>query len=229
MRLSNLRADFPWDKIHIDYYHRFFRKYANKHNLHVNFGSYDEVDFFKDVEEELPKFDAVFIDEVQDYMNPWLQLLRKYFLRENGEFIVFGDPKQNIYQRPVDTNGDILLGIIPGLWNKQLTKWHRFSNPFIASLSMAFQQNLLHAAADRIETEVVTPKDSGFNFNLIDYRLVDCGKEEADVLKNVYDICMNFIKDNHIEVKDVTILAPQTEILRKSISGTDRKAEQKLL
>ena len=33
MRLSQVRADFPWDKIDIDYYHRFFRKYANTNNL----------------------------------------------------------------------------------------------------------------------------------------------------------------------------------------------------
>lgn len=215
MRLSNIRADFPWDKIQIDYYHRFFRKYANKHNLHVNFGSYDEVDFFKNVEDKLPKFDAIFIDEVQDYMNPWLQMLRRYFLRENGEFVVFGDPKQNIYHRPVDTNGDILIGIIPGVWNKQLTKGHRFSNPFIANLSMAFQQRFLHATVDHIETEADTLENSGFNFNLIDYRLIDTGQEESSILKNVYDICMNFIKDNNLGVKDVAILAPQTEILRK--------------
>ena len=214
MRLSNIRADFPWNKIHIDYYHRFFRKYANKHNLHVNFGSYDEIDFFSEVEGDLPQFDAIFIDEVQDYMSPWLQMLRRYFLRRNGEFIVFGDPKQNIYHRPVDTNGDILLGIIPGVWNKQLTKGHRFSNPFIAGLSMAFQQRFIHHAVDNIETGSLSHEETGFNFNLIDYCLVGTEQEESNIFKNVYDLCMNFIKNNKLDVKDVVILAPQTEILR---------------
>lgn len=217
MRLSNIRADFPWDKIHIDYYHRFFRKYANKHYLHVNFGSYDEIDFFKDVEDKLPKFDAIFIDEVQDYMSPWLQMLRRYFLRGNGEFVVFGDPKQNIYHRPVDSNGDIRLGIIPGEWNKKLTKGHRFSNPFIASLSMAFQQRFIRTYIDNIETEAETEthENNGFNYNLIDYHLIDIEQDESETFKNVYNLCMNFIKDNNLEIKDVTILAPQTEILRK--------------
>lgn len=213
MRLSNIRADFPWDKIHIDYYHRFFKKYANKHNLRIYIGSYDEIDFFKNVEDKLPKFDAIFIDEVQDYMSPWLQLLRRYFLRENGEFVVFGDPKQNIYHRPVDSNGDILLGVIPGVWNKQLTKGHRFSNPFIASLSMAFQQRFIRTSADNVETETATHYDPDI-FNLLNYRMVDAEQRESEIFKNVYDLCMNFIKDNNIEVKDVAILAPQTEILR---------------
>lgn len=215
MRLSDIRADFPWDKIHIDYYHRFFRKYANQHNLHVKFGSYDEIDFFKNVEDKLPKFDAIFIDEVQDYMSPWLQLLRKYFLRENGEFVVFGDPKQNIYHRPIDSNGDIRLGIIPGEWNKRLTKGHRFSNPFIAGLSMAFQQRFNRSTTDNIETEAKRADDTGFNFNLIEYHMVDIEQEESDTFQTVYDLCMSFLKDNNIDVKDVAILAPQTEILRK--------------
>lgn len=214
MRLSSIRADFPWDKIHIDYYHRFFRKYANKHNLHVKFGSYDELDFFKDVVDELPKFDAIFIDEVQDYMSTWLQMLRKYFLQENGEFVVFGDPKQNIYHRSLDANGDILLGIIPGLWNKQLTKGHRFSNPFIAALSMDFQSRFIKSTTDSIETEERTLMDDGFNFNLIKYNFIGSEHEESETYRKVYDTSMSFINDNDLDVKDVAILAPQTDVLR---------------
>lgn len=36
------------------------------------------------------------------------------FLNENGEFVVFGDPKQNIYNREIDSNGDIRIGVIGG-------------------------------------------------------------------------------------------------------------------
>lgn len=214
MRLSNIRADFPWDKIHIDYYHRFFRKYANKHNLHVKFGSYEDMDFFNNVAKGLPKFDAIFIDEVQDYMSSWLQMLKKYFLRENGEFVVFGDPKQNIYHRPVDANGDILLGIIPGLWNKHLTKGHRFSNPFIAALSMDFQRQFIRTATDSIEIDSNPQVDNGFNFNLIKYNFIENGLEESQTYKKIYDICMSFINGNNLDVKDVAILAPQTDVLR---------------
>lgn len=45
--------------------------------------------------------------------------------------------------------------------------------------------------------------------------MVEIEQEESDTFKNVYDLCMNFIKNNKLDVKDVAILAPQTEILRK--------------
>lgn len=167
MRLSQVRADFPWDKIDIDYYHRFFRKYANLNNLHIHLGSYDEVDFFEGAT-ELKKYDAILVDEVQDYLTPWLQLLRKYFLRENGEFVVFGDPKQNIYHRELDKRRDIRLEFIPGKWNHELDKSMRFSNPALANLAMAFQQQFY----DESETITISNEHSmndGFQFNLIKY------------------------------------------------------------
>lgn len=215
MRLSHIRADFPWDKLHIDYYHRFFRKYAGKHNLYVGFGSYNDIDFFDIVKDKLPKFDAIFIDEVQDYMGEWLQMLKKYFIKENGEFVVFGDPKQNIYHRSVDLNGDILLGIIPGVWNKQLTKGHRFSNPFIAGLAMDFQHQFIQTSTEKIESDVREAKNTGFNFNLIEYKYVEPQQDEVSIFRKVYDICMKFIQVNNIDKKDVAILASQTDVLRE--------------
>lgn len=215
MRLSDIRADFPWDKIHIDYYHRFFKKYADKHNLHVVFGAHDEIDFFRDVENRLPKFDAIFIDEVQDYLGEWLQTIKRYFLRENGELVVFGDPKQNIYHRPVDSNGDIILGIIPGVWNKQLTKGHRFMNPFIARLSMNFQRAFINTMPDNIESEIGSQRNGEFNFNIIEYKYVINNQEEPKTFREVYNICMRFVEENHMDIKDVAIIAPQKDILRQ--------------
>lgn len=215
MRLSQVRADFLWDRIHIDYYHRFFKKYAHLNNLHAHVGSYDDVDFFNEANVSLPKFDAILIDEVQDYLSTWLQILRRYFLKERGEFIVFGDPKQNIYHRDIDSQGDILLGIIPGIWNKTLTKGHRFSNPSLANLAMAFQRNFISYEVDNIETsKELTSENNGYLFNLLKYMFVNDISNEEETYKKVYDICKDFINSNNIQHNDVVILAPQTDILR---------------
>ena len=66
-------------------------------------------------------------------------MLAKYFLEDNGEFVVFGDPKQNIFKRPLDTNGDIRLEFIGGSWNHELKERQRFANPQLANLATAFQ------------------------------------------------------------------------------------------
>lgn len=47
------------------------------------------------------KFDAILIDEIQDYPKVWTQILKNYFLLQNGRFFVFGDEKQNIYNTPL--------------------------------------------------------------------------------------------------------------------------------
>lgn len=205
MRLSQIRADFPWDKIHIDHYHRFFRKHAFVNHKNVRFDSYNDEDFFMNC--NLPEYDAILIDEVQDYEDVWLKLLKKYFLRKNGEFVVFGDPKQNIYHRQLDTQGNIRLGVIPGLWNKELCKGQRFSNPALAELAMSFQAKF-NENCDTIEKR----SSSNFQFNIIKYAKIDNGCE--DKYNSVYKLCMDFIRDNGLNIGDVAILAPQLDILR---------------
>lgn len=214
MRLSEVRADFPWDKIDIDYYHRFFRKYANANNLHVYIDSYDDTNFFENAS-HIKKYDAIFIDEVQDYLTPWLQLLRKYFLKVNGEFVVFGDPKQNIYHRDLDSRGDIRLEFIPGLWNHELDKSMRFSNPSLAHLAMSFQKRFYGASQTiNLNKEILTSKDSQFHFNLMKYQKIDILTPIEDLAKEVYNISKAFIVRNNLSIEDIAILAPNTEILR---------------
>lgn len=214
MRLSQVRADFPWDKIHIDYYHRFFRKHANANNLHVYFESYDDEDFFKSVKSTLPKYDAILIDEVQDYLTTWLQLLRKYFLKEDGEFVVFGDPKQNIYHRDLDSNGDIRLGFIRGEWNHELDKSMRFLNPALANLAMEFQKRY-YGYSEAINLTDGNLIDDVFRFNLMKYYKIAESEGNEQLIECVYSVCKDFIETNCINISDVAILAPQTNLLRE--------------
>ena len=90
------------------------------------------------------------------------------FLVPGGEFVVFGDPKQNVYHRPLDSNGDIRLGIIGGQWNRQLSNSHRFTNPRLAKLAMAFQSTyMLNIPKDDIQTEETM--GNTLNFKIVSY------------------------------------------------------------
>lgn len=55
------------------------------------------MNFFESVRNQLEKYETILIDEIQDYKTSWIRILKEYFLVPNGEFIVFGDEKQNIY------------------------------------------------------------------------------------------------------------------------------------
>ena len=212
MRLSKIRADFPWNKIHIDYYHRFFKKYADKFGLDVFFdSSYQDMDLFRDVADNLPKFDAIFIDEVQDYMTEWLQIIRRYFLKDKGEFVVFGDPKQNIYERPLDKQGDIRLGIIPGVWNT-LKTGYRFTNPSLAGLSTAFQNRYSSTFAEEIQRQPIAPSE--LNYNIIDYKFIEDTGPEEEIFQQVYRLCIDFIQANQLRMQDVAIIGYQKHLLQ---------------
>lgn len=216
MRIGKIRADFPWDKIQIDYYHRFFRKYSNDNNLHVHRESYNNIDFFKSVAANLPKYDAILIDEVQDYQTNWLQILKQYFLKPGGEFVVFGDPKQNIYHRELDTEGNVKLGIIPGTWNKELSKGHRFSNPSLVNLAVDFQRTFQKVPDTIDTTSISNNRDSRFQFNLLQYKYFNHPNEDnqPDIFDQVYEIIMTFITKNGFDHKDIAVLASQNNILQ---------------
>lgn len=46
---------------------------------------------------EEDKYDAVFIDESQDFKKEWFDIIKESYLKENGEFVIFADEKQDIY------------------------------------------------------------------------------------------------------------------------------------
>ena len=59
----------------------------------------------------------ILIDELQDYKEEWQRIIRKYFWDDGGEYVVFGDVKQNIYDRALDEYKDFKAVDIPGVWN----------------------------------------------------------------------------------------------------------------
>jgi len=91
---------------------------------------------FEKVAYKINKYDAILIDEIQDFEKNWIDLIRKYFLKPDGYFIVFADEKQNIYRRLLDSEKKPYTSI-PGQWNK-LEKSYRVS-PMISDISKYFQ------------------------------------------------------------------------------------------
>ena len=209
LKISEVRDDFSWEKIDVYPYHQFFRIRASECMKHVEFGSYQDENFF-DNSRIHKKYSAIFVDEVQDYTTEWLRIVMQNFLLEpNGEFVVFGDPKQNVYQRPLDTNGDIRLGVIGGQWNRQLSTSRRFTNPRLANLATAFQsQFMANVPNDNITTE--NAMTNTLNFQILTYKDMRQYYTIDALLTNIIDIISN---DNN-EVRDFVLLASSTKLLR---------------
>ena len=147
---------------------------------------------------------------MQDYTTEWLRIIIQNFLLElNGEFVVFGDPKQNLYNRPLDTNGDIRLGVIGGQWNRQLTTSRRFVNPRLANLATAFQaQFMTNLPIDEISTDKTL--ENTLNFQVFKYVDMRSNYSIDTLISNIVNIIYN---DNN-KPKDFVVLASSTKLLR---------------
>lgn len=208
-RLSEIREDFSWEKIDVYPYHQFFRIRAAECQLHVEFSSYQNEAFFENSKGH-KKYSAIFVDEVQDYTTEWLRIIMQNFLLvPNGELLVFGDPKQNVYQRPLDANGDIRLGIIGGQWNRQLTTSRRFTNPRLANLATAFQtQFMANLPTDDIVAENTI--SNTFNFQIVTYIDLRQNNSIESIITNI----INIISNDNNEARDFAVLASSTKLLR---------------
>ncbi len=189
-RMAQIPADFLWSHFKFGTYYRFFTSQAQNNDLKIDLISYTDINFFKCVAERLPKYDAILVDEVQDYETSWLRILQQYFLKENGEFVVFGDAKQNIYGRLLDEEQMVTVPGITGRWNI-LDKCFRAGNNKLIDLSLAFQQTFMpELNRDDIERELLLD-DSVFTYKGI--REISYDESPLDVFERKYGI-LNFDK-----------------------------------
>ena len=142
---------------------------------------------------------------MQDFKNEWLQIIHQHFLAQNGEFVVFGDPKQKIYDnQTLDTDGNINLGIITGVWNKQLTKGHRFqSNGQLAKLAVDFQRKYFHdMPIESLENESLI-QNSLFTYATPTIRYINIDND-TDIIT---DMIIQIIQDNKFSIKETAIIS----------------------
>jgi Nuclease-related domain/AAA domain len=208
-RISDVREDFFWNNFYITNYHQFFKSQANNHNLPIlNINAWQNTIFFDKVAPYIERFDAILIDEVQDYMTEWLEIITKYFLASDGEFVVFGDEKQNIYNRPLDEEKVPIIRTIPGRWNKSMNESMRSTNEII-NLANEFQKYFF---ADKYSIDDIKASQRELNFEtkVVEYYYI----EDKWMEENISKILLEIIKKHQIHPSDVCILNSKIEYIR---------------
>ena len=205
--ISDVRENFDWKNFTIVNYHQFFNSMANNHGLPINgLGNYLDENFFDKA--EITKYKSIFIDEIQDYHLSWIKIIKKYFLEDDGELVVFGDEKQNIYQQTLDSEKFPVTTIVGG-WNK-LTQSFRMSSK-IADLAECFQDTFFDKkyVIDEIEIVENTQQLLNFEHNTIkQLSYEDC--ENESLIRKIYE----FTRAKDIHPNDICILAQNIELLR---------------
>ena len=207
-RMEQVAADFYWGQFDITNYHQFFKSQANNHNLKPQIDDWDRVDFFERYKEQTIRYDTILFDEAQDYRYEWYVLIKKYFLKDGGEFVVFGDGRQNIYSRQQDENYMPRIHGMPGPWsqmNEISSITFRIENPEITRLSTLFQETFFDY------TEPLT-QQSALPFEQFYIKYWNVGNEvTAETLtRNIVWIINEFRQSQ----RDITILSQTCSVLR---------------
>ena len=206
-RISDVRQPFPWSAFHINSYHQFFKSQANNHNLEVAdvVEAADTPDFFAQVADDTVRYATILIDEVQDYESVWIQTLADYFLEPDGELVVFGDEKQNVYHRALDEKKLPKVPTVPGDW-RTLKESHRLG-PGGLRLAQDFQRTFF---ADRY-----TPDDDVEQGDLFAQpgvvRYHHTGRISDDAL---FDLVAAEITALGVHPNEVAVLSPSTATVR---------------
>lgn len=149
--LNNVREGFPWSAFEILNYHEFFNANANNLNIPIpTLEEYQNTGFFDDEMHRICKFKTILIDEAQDYKEEWIRIINQYFLDVDGEFVVFADEKQNIYNNELDADKKVKVPGIPGAWNDSMRKPYRYSGRII-ELVQSFQNEAFRSKYDLVE------------------------------------------------------------------------------
>ena len=216
-KISDVREGFKWGNFYIDNYHSFFRTALKNTTMdieHIDFSDYDNESFLIDYEHELKKYQTIIIDEVQDFKFIWIIIIKKYFLEDNGEIILLGDEKQNIYERELDTETKIKVPNGFGRWEILKTSI-RFQGDGgrVLNLTKKFQQGFFKGKYI-IDEEEALPTQSFLNIGIFHTSVYTNILENNEKIKGITKNILQQVRDNDIHPDDVVILSSKVDNLR---------------
>ncbi len=147
------------------------------------------------------------MSEVQDYKSAWLKIIRKYFLVQGGELVVYGDEKQNVYNIQMASDRKPNTGI-SGRWN-ELDESYRLTTK-IANLAIKYQNYFFASKYDIEKVQVIeqqTLLDAKVN---IEYYFIDSKLKRDQVFEKI----IYLIENSEIHPNDICFLAQKIEALR---------------
>ena len=232
-QLSAVREEFPWSVFDINSYHRFLtialnnagieigvpeelqyngpnatigREIARKRDQYLEKAYYSNLSLFDSVEIK-DKYQTILIDEIQDYRPDWIKMIRAYFLDEEGEMLLCGDEKQNIYKRALDSDrrSKVIEGF--GTWVK-LTKSYRYKEKSpIIFLVDAFQKAFF-------QQNYELDQDDAFQSDLLNIGSQSHGKFDRNDLNRLAGEIIRVAKQYDVHPNDISVISSQETLLQ---------------
>jgi len=245
-KISDIKEKFSWDQFYIINYHEFFKqnanylgidiklpewlkekiKYLSKEEANILVSEYFDTNFYsnKDIFKEygygLRKYKSIFIDEIQDYTPAWLYIIKNYMLEENGEMVLFGDEKQNLYHHQEDSTQvtQITNGFEKCHYLKQATR-QLGNGDRILDLSKKFQKAYFSGKyeLDDYENQINQLKLEEGIFKVAYYNksFTSLLPEYNQDIEKMLEIILKEVKNNNIHNNDYCILSSRIDVLRE--------------
>ncbi len=205
-------------QFHIKPIHDFVKDMLNNYSIYYKTEPQDPCELLRDRLSTLKaaknrityKYKAILIDEVQDFEYDWLKDIEELFLAENGELVLFGDEKQNIYNRSVDEN-KLPRTRINGRWS-QLKESYRLTKE-TSQLAEHFQKQFFKDKYETTNVEYV--QETIFNYLARkEMRYYEISPKDQNY-QTVHNIIQSFRQDGTpIAANDICILSDNCETLR---------------
>lgn len=227
-KISQVREEFPWGNFVITNYHNFINSELNNLGIPVvvpsdfeNLTGDEKTEYFekeyysnKSLFEKnrvgIKPYDVILIDEIQDYKRAWMEILKECFLSTDGEYVLFGDVKQNIYNTATE-NKDVSTNV------KGVTELKNcFRSDFkIKDLAIHYQEDFFKG---KYEIDSFNKKNTDLE---IDFERNQQGSinyihlTNTDQVSSLYTIIHENAINKNIPPNDITILGHSVSLLKK--------------
>ena len=221
------------NNININHFHGFLKLYTEEREIPNIFDEDDEEvqketinNCIKDKEEnpnETNNFDAVLIDEGQDFKEEWFKFIR-LFLTENNEALIAIDEKQNIYGREKMK----LKGVGAGRWGV-LKKGYRLNN-LHAKIANNFSKKFLSNSED-LDTPYIELHDEKQQSLPIDLEPKAFWNNANDIIesqKQVLEILKYLDKEKKNEFSDTAVLVSEHSVGSDLKKYLEKKFDSKI-
>lgn len=180
-----------------------------------DFSKYDDVKLFENEKEIIEKYDWIFIDEIQDFKEERISIIKNYYLKQDWDFVVFGDENQNVFNRDIEDTNDRF----PKIWIKW--PWNVLKIPHrsidkINLIAHHFKKEFLN----QYDREELDSSNSSELFNGSDYKDYLTYEYYDPIINNLDYWALIWkllaeVEKQKFEKWEVTILSSKANILRE--------------